>query len=334
MGRLKEAHVMASNSLAKTPAKLPKRLSELLDSCPTKGNGVHDWLFKAALQLHRYFPEDEIIDLLKEKLSCIRPESEVVGTVVNAGRLARDEMPLGTLNRWPAVDYAMVHKIVVNCPVRLKDLSSISPVDLNTEGPRTEEIMDVLFPDNPLLCIGRSVTACWTKPREFWRGRESDFQFIVANPMTKEIGVTTDRRASQPCLDNTGPRAYVVIGFDITESGNWAWYVRDWRSREITTIDANVALIIELATKGLPRLPLAMAVHSGGKSVHAWYPCSGLNDEQVRPFMARAARLGADKATWTRCQFVRMADGMRDNGNRQRVHYFAPNVLGLNGGVK
>jgi len=84
----------------------------------------------------------------------------------------------------------------------------------------------------------------------------------------------------------------------------------------------------------LPRLPLALAVHSGGKSVHAWFPCPGLTDDQVRPFMARAVRLGADKATWTRCQFVRMPDGMRDNGNRQRVHYFAPNVLGLNGGVK
>src|SRR5260221_9898930 len=152
--------------------------------------------------------------------------------------------------------------------------------------------------------------------------------------MSKEIGVMTDKRESQSCIYNPGPRAYVVIEFDITESGNWARYVRDWRSREITTFDANVALIIELATKGLPRLPLGMAVYSGGKSVHAWYPCSGLNDDQVKPFMARAVRLGADKATWTRCQVVRMPDGMRDNGNRQRVHYFAPNVLGLNGGVK
>ena len=148
---------MASNSLVKTPAKLPKRLSELLDSCPTKGNGVHDWLFKAALQLHRYFSEDEIVDLLKEKLSCIRPESEVVGTVVNAGRLARGEMPLGTLSRWPAVDYTMVHEIVVNSAIRLNDLSAISPMDVSTEGPKTEEILDALFPGNPLLCFGQSV---------------------------------------------------------------------------------------------------------------------------------------------------------------------------------
>jgi len=243
-------------------------------------------------------------------------------------------MSVGRQTLWPTVDYTMVHKIVVECPVRFDDLSSISPTDLSTEGPRTEEILNALYPGNPLLCVGRSVNACWTKPREFWRGRESDFQFIVANPMTKEIGVTTDQRESQRCIDNTGPRAFVVVEFDISEDGAWAPYVRDWRNRGITTVDANAALIIELATKGLPRLPLALAVHSGGKSVHAWFPCPGLTDDQVRPFMARAVRLGADKATWTRCQFVRMPDGMRDNGNRQRVHYFAPNVFRRGGGLK
>ena len=145
--------------------------------------------------------------------------------------------------------------------------------------------------------------------------------------MTKETGTTTDGKESQRCLDNTGEREFVVIEFDISEKGNWAPYVRDWRSRGITTIDANVALILELATKGLPRMPLALAVHSGGKSMHAWLPCVGLEEEQVRPFMARAVKLGADKATWTRCQLVRMPNGIRDNGNLQQVHYFAPSVI-------
>jgi hypothetical protein len=325
---------MHSKSQTKVITKLPKQVLEVLNNCPREGNGVHSWLFKTALQLHRYFSEDKIFELLMENLSCQRPEREICEAIANAGRYARGEMSVGRQTLWPTVDYTMVHKIVVECPVRFDDLSSISPTDLSTEGPRTEEILNALYPGNPLLCVGRSVNACWTKPREFWRGRESDFQFIVANPMTKEIGVTTDQRESQRCIDNTGPRAFVVVEFDISEDGAWAPYVRDWRNRGITTVDANAALIIELATKGLPRLPLALAVHSGGKSVHAWFPCPGLTDDQVRPFMARAVRLGADKATWTRCQFVRMPDGMRDNGNRQRVHYFAPNVFRRGGGLK
>jgi hypothetical protein len=325
---------MLNENIQAPIANAPKRGSKLFDPCPVEGNGVHNWLFKTALRLHGRFAEDEIIELLTENLSCARPEREIRDAVVNAGKYAKGEISSASQKPWPTVDYTMVHKIVVNCPVRLKDLSSISPMDLSTGGPRTEEILDLLFPGNPLLCFGQSVTACWTKPREFWRGRESDFQFIVPNPMTKETGVKTDGKASQRCIDNTGPRAFVVIEFDITESGRWARYVRDWREEGLSTIDANVALIIELSSNGVPRLPLGLMVHSGGKSVHAWFPCAGLTDEQVRPFMARAVRLGADKATWTRCQFVRMPDGTRENGNRQHVHYFAPNVLGSRGGVK
>ena len=317
----------ANSSHEARVAKLPTKVRERLKGCPTEGQGVHPWLFKTARSLHKHFSEEEIVDILCANLSCERPEREIRDAVVNAGKHARGEMGSPSQKPWPTVDYTMVHKIVVNCPVRLKDLRSISPMDLSTEGPKTEEILDALFPGNPLLCFGRSVNACWTKPRNFWRGRESDFQFIVANPMTKETGTTTDGKESQRCLDNTGEREFVVIEFDISEEGNWAPYVRDWRSRGITTIDANVALILELATKGLPRMPLALAVHSGGKSMHAWLPCVGLKEEQVRPFMARAVKLGADKATWTRCQLVRMPNGIRDNGNLQQVHYFAPSVI-------
>src|SRR6266403_5989731 len=237
---------MHSKIQTKVITKLPEQVLEVLNNCPREGNGVHSWLFKTALQLHRYFSEDKIFELLMENLSCQRPEREIGEAIANAGKYARGEMTVGRQNLWPAVDYTMVHRVVVNSPIRLKDLSSISPMDLSTEGPRTEEILDLLFPGNPLLCFGRSVTACWTKPRDFWRGRESDFQFIVANPMTKEIGVTTDGRESQRCIDNIGPRKFVVIEFDITEKGVWAPYVRDWSARKISTIDANVALIIEL----------------------------------------------------------------------------------------
>jgi hypothetical protein len=324
---------MQSKRAAEPVINLPKEVCELLNSCPKEGSGVHSWLFKTAPQLHRYLSEDEIVEVLKEKLSCERLKREICEATANAGRYARGEMPVGRQNLWPTVDYTMVHKIVVSCLVRLKDLSSISPMDLSTEGPRTEEILDVLFPGNPLLCFGRSPSACWTRPREFWRGRESGFQFIVPNPMLKERGVKTDGLTSPRCLDNTGARRFVVIEFDITENGLWAPYVRDWSARGISTSDANVALILELATKGLPRMPLALAENSGGKSMHAWLPCIGLKEEQVRPFMARAVRLGADKATWTRCQLVRMPNGIRDNGNLQQVHYFAPSVI-MEGGQR
>ena len=69
----------------------------------------------------------------------------------------------------------------------------------------TEDILDTLFPGNPLLCFGQTPSAFWTRPRESWRGRESDFQFIVPNSMIKKTGVGKVGKESERCLANTGP---------------------------------------------------------------------------------------------------------------------------------
>jgi hypothetical protein len=314
---------------------LPHWIRERLKSCPVEGQGVNPWLYKTALSLHKHFSEEDMLEILSAYVSCNGRELEIRRAVANSGKYLRGEMPSSDLHRpWPRADYATIDKIVIDCPVRLKDLPAISPARLKSEERRTEEIVDTLFPGNPLLCFGRSANSFWTGRREFWRGRESGFQFIVPNPMIKETGVTKDGKKSKRCLENTGPRRFIVTEFDIAEDGEkWAPYVQAWKAKGISVLDANVALLIELARRGLPRLPLALAVHSGGKSIHAWYFCEGLTEEQLRPFMARAVRLGADPATWTRCQLVRMPDGTRDNGMRQQVHFFAPRALRSEGGA-
>ena len=53
----------------------------------------------------------------------------------------------------------------------------------------------------------------------------------------------------------------------------------------------------------------------------------GQPEERLHRFMRHAVTLGADHATWTRCQFVRMPDGTHDNGRRQTVYFFNPEVL-------
>jgi hypothetical protein len=45
---------------------------------------------------------------------------------------------------------------VTACSVRLEDLKGLSPVGLGNNKQMTEEILDTLFPGNPLLCFGRS----------------------------------------------------------------------------------------------------------------------------------------------------------------------------------
>jgi hypothetical protein len=87
--------------------------------------------------------------------------------------------------------------------------------------------------------------------------------------------------------------------------------------------DLSAALLLHLAEMA----PLALAVYSGGKSLHGWFFCSGVAEESVSRFCRYAGALGADRATWVRSQFARMPDGLRDNGKRQSVYFFNPGVL-------
>jgi len=86
------------------------------------------------------------------------------------------------------------------------------------------------------------------------------------------------------------------------------------------TADEQAAVLLHLAETA----PLVLAVHSGSKSIHGWFFCQGQPEDHLHRFMRRAVSLGADPATWTRSQFVRMPDGTRDEGVRQTTFYFNP----------
>jgi hypothetical protein len=87
--------------------------------------------------------------------------------------------------------------------------------------------------------------------------------------------------------------------------------------------DLCAALLLHLAEK----VPLTLAVHSGGKSLHGWFYCAGVPEEKVRGFFNYAVSLGADQANWTPSQFARMPDGLRENGRRQTVYFFNPELV-------
>jgi hypothetical protein len=123
--------------------------------------------------------------------------------------------------------------------------------------------------------------------------------------MSATTGTTKDGRTSKHTLDNTGPRRFLVVEFDAG------------------TADEHAALMMHLAGYA----PLVVASHSGNKSLHGWFYCAGQPEDKLLRFMRYAASLGGDPATWTRCQFVRMPDGTRDNGKRQTVFFFNPAPL-------
>jgi hypothetical protein len=259
--------------------------------------------------LHPFRSREEIIDLIRaasngEPVKSGEIESAVDNSAAFAWKPGQSAPPSTKTSHWPALDVAKREKIIEG-GAGLADLWELSPrprVDVESQ---TEEIIDALFPGDPLLCCGESSTHFATRPRSKWRGRLAALQFIVPSPMSAISGKTKDGRESQHTLSNTGPRRFLVVEQD---SG---------------TPDEQASVLVHLAE----RAPLALAVHSGSKSIHGWFSCEGEPEERWHTFMRYAVSLGADHATWTRSQFVRMPDGTRESGARQTVYFFNREVL-------
>ena len=209
-------------------------------------------------------------------------------------------------SQWPDVNEGLRSNIIDDIGGGLVDLWELSPVRIDDNEQHTEKIIDRLFPNNPLLCAGRNRYRFDTKTREDWRGGLAERQFIVPSPMSAVRGKTKDDKQSKHTLENTGSRRFLVCEFDTG------------------TIDDQAALLLHLAAKA----PLILVVHSGSKSLHGWFYVHEKPEAMVKKFFRYAVNLGADRATWTRSQFVRMPDGVRETGERQAVFFFNPSPVG------
>jgi hypothetical protein len=287
--------------------ELPQFVRDLLAVVPRRGQGLNNWLFRVARVLHPYRERAEIVALL---------QAATDGEPLNAGEIERavdnsesvawqpGQAPAPRQPAWPKVNQDQREAVIASTG-GLADLREHSPIRFEDAEPHTEEIIDRLFHGNPLLCCGASNSIFNTRPREDSRGSLSGLQLIVPSPMSALTGKTKDGRTSSHTLDNTGPRRFLVV------------------EQDKGTADDQAGVLLHLATKA----PLALAVHSGSKSIHGWFYCHGQPEERLRFFMRNAVEIGADPATWTRSQFVRMPDGTRQNGARQAVYYFNPEVI-------
>ncbi len=295
--------------------QLPRFVLDLLAACPAAGAGVHRWLFCVARVLHPFYADKrELVALVASAAAgCGRevPAGEVEKAVANSEACAwqpgdNRARPRVRSSKWPEPNLEQIEAIAAapDSP-RLADLWEASPI--RCDEPMTEALVDALFPGDPLLCCSWKLDRFFdTGAREEWRGQLDEMQFIVPSPMSAAEGRTKEGNLSPRCLDNTGPRRFLVIEFDGGEA------------------DTHAAVLWHLARLA----PLALVVHSGGKSLHGWFSCAGEDEEKLHKFMRYAVLLGADPATWTRCQLVRMPDGLRPMPRtwpvRQHVFHFNP----------
>ena len=310
--------------------------------CPKAGGGVHRFLITAANWCRRQKQTKADAETFLENATrdCGRTVTprEIADAVAKAYGLQRYKPTAG----WTAVDRAWPKsnleqiEAIVSRGGGLADLWECSPIRFDDDAPHTSQILEALFPGpESLLCFGayangrNGETEHATRPRGLWT-RPDAWELIVPNPMTAVWGKTQVGKLSQHTLEATGPRRFLVIECDFsiyardgkTET-EYAPLIRRLEKERINVADMCAAVLLHLAE----RAPLALAVHSAGKSVHGWFYCAGQPEDVVKAFMCRAVTIGADTATWTRSQFVRMPDGLRGRKQRQAVYFFNPEVI-------
>jgi len=301
-----------------------------LQRLPDSGGDLHSAINAAVLVgLHEGISPEEVAESVIEAAegkgrSYSQLFGEVWRTVRSAltflGRKSVAEPMPAALRKRVCIDYKAVERIAYGYP-SLRDLETAS--EAAPDNP--EELLARLFPLGSWTCCGWSPSRFETRRLEQWFGQTDNLQFIVPNPMRAKFGMRKDGGLSQRCNDNVATRRFQVIEFDFKPSkgGQCQELLMSLRSAGYTVEDLNAALHLHLQKF----LPLALAVHSGGSSIHGWYRCAGIAESELQKFQNYAAKLGADPALFAPSQFTRFPNGRRCNGALQRVLYFNPEVL-------
>jgi hypothetical protein len=170
--------------------ELPKFIHDLLAAPPRAGDGVHAWLFRVARYLHSHYSVTEIESLLTERTrNCGRHVSrqEILDAIRNsidcAWQPTGNAAPVQSAKKWPDVNKEQ-REAIVRDNGGLADLWELSRPRIEDNRQHTEEIVDKLFPGNPLMCCGKSNSDFDTKPRDNWRGELSKLQLIVPPLLT------------------------------------------------------------------------------------------------------------------------------------------------------
>lgn len=309
---------------------LPDWLKDKLDSPPSAGDGIHAWLFSCARQLHAHMDAAAIEAALTDATAgCARRVTarEIRDSVQNShavawqrgGKIsgAREPHPPCTggagavdlaASDWPKPDAAARRCRIADARREVGGLVDLWERSPEWDGVKSaDDWLDALFPDAEWLCLAVDHPAtARSRRREKWMfGPADECGLVVPSPMTGPSGRRQDGQVSHRCYENTGARRWLVIEFDsgaIDEQAALHWHLR-----------------ASAATAGWP--PLRLVVHSGGKSLHGWYgpilipSKSGeldSDEESARELMGYAITLGADPATWVRCQLVRLPGGCRE----------------------
>jgi hypothetical protein len=306
---------------------LEQRIAMYVDKCPPaiSGCGGHIQAYKVACALTWGFGLDEEAALYWMSVynqKCDPPFSEAelrhkvrsaLGGAHNQPRgyllgseemsscvdsLAEADLPIvervEQTPPWPSIDLERIERIVSG-GFGLYDLWEASPIrfEHTCHESCSQEIIEILFPGDPLLCCGQSWSRSDTRRRLVWGEELNQLALVVPNPMLEDGGYTQEGHWSSHCLEATAARVYQVVEFDfaaLDRKGNptlWTGPIERWKASGITIADAEAALHLHLSE----HMPLACVTSSGGKSLHGWY--NAFRPAGRRPASLYGTRRGA-----------------------------------------
>ncbi len=302
---------------------------------PTQGDGVHSWLWKLSLSIAWAFDsESDVVAKVLEAGSGVGRDLTREATLAARNAFRTSQPPTGfeadfdedrvtadssSYKSWPERDWSAMKNLFNEKPFPLKKFVDVEHPP--TQNPR--EILETLFPHDPLLCLATRADDFITKRLSEFPDDLKNFSLLVPNEMSAVQGkVAHSDRLSYRTNDNVAEkRKFIVIECDFSQDDID-------RAGGISRETMCSTVIAELARIGSPLgVKLIALISSGGKSLHAFFSVSRLTDEQVRTYYERAVTLGADRAVFTKSQLCRLPGGTRDDGNAQTVYYFNPNNL-------
>ena len=284
-----------------------ERVARLLETPPDAGE-THRWLARAACGLASSgaITRENCGRLLRDVCGVwVRhrqvPEREIEAAVALAFESPPDPAAKKQSIEWPACDRVERTAVIARCASPLFDGSTDTGVTAATA-------LAGLFGLDEVICGGyRCDTAVAASLEGYWGEKAAGAQYLCPNPLKGSASVPN--KAGKPairCQANIAVRRWIVAEFD---------------DPELCRADQ-----AKIATALARSLPLKIAVDSGGKSLHCWYGCGGLNERACALFFAWAVSLGADPSRWDPCGWVRMPGGLRRKADgtavRQRVVYW------------
>ena len=158
----------------------------------------------------------------------------------------------------------------------------------------TRQVLDALYQPGDFVCAGADVRKMETRTYAEWGVDILDCQHIVPSPMAARTGLTKDGRESPRTLTNAATRRrYLVVEFDRA------------------TVTQQASRIAWLQQTAPPKIALTLVVHSGRKSLHAWYAVARCHPGTLRRWFRSCVALGADPQMWLPHQPARLPCGLR-----------------------